>query len=267
MVDRQRRRGSGIILAGIIISGLLIQSYPVMGKVLQSVDSPRTGIILSGKKLTEVRVAEIEDQNLKNTAAKQEGQMQIEVSAGDTLWDLARYFGTTVQEIMKLNPDLKNPAYIQTGDKLWVVPGTSNEKEGNTTQLAYHSVSSRGGNNVSVSKEEFELLARVIYAEARGEDFEGQVAVGAVVLNRVESPYFPNTVREVIYQPGAFTAVNDRQIRLEPDEEAYAAAQAALNGQDPSNGALFYYNPELATDRWIKTRTVVKTIGNHKFSI
>ena len=117
-----------------------------------------------------------------------------------------------------------------------------------------------------VSKEDVELLTRVIHAEARGEDFEGQVAVGAVVLNRLKDPRFPKTIQKVIYQSGAFTAVYDKQIELEPDDESYKAAKAALEGQDPTNGAIFYFNPRIATDRWITTRPVIKTIGNHTFS-
>ncbi|MCG1024870.1 cell wall hydrolase [Dehalobacter sp.] len=116
-------------------------------------------------------------------------------------------------------------------------------------------------------QEDVILLAKIIYAEARGESFEGQVAVGAVVLNRVESPKFPDTIREVIYQPGQFTAVLDRQIELTPGDEAYKAALAALEGQDPSNDAIFYYNPQTATDNWIKTRSVVRNIGNHNFCV
>ena len=123
---------------------------------------------------------------------------------------------------------------------------------------------SRGG---KLLQEDLELLARVIHAEARGESFEGQVAVGAVVLNRVESPDFPMTIRGVIYQPRQFTAVDDGQIRLTPNKTSYRAAQAALEGHDPSNGAIFYYNPRIATDRWIRTRAVMLTIGNHDFCI
>lgn len=120
---------------------------------------------------------------------------------------------------------------------------------------------------VEVAQSEIDLLARVIYAEARGEDFEGQVAVGAVVLNRLKSSGFPDTIHDVVYQRGAFTAVVDKQIHLTPNEEAYKAAEAALRGEDPTGGALFYFNPKTATDQWIKSRAVIKTIGNHTFSI
>ena len=118
-----------------------------------------------------------------------------------------------------------------------------------------------------VSKEDVELLTRVIHGEARGENFEGQVAVGAVVLNRLKDPRFPKTIRAVVYQSGAFTAVEDKQIHLDPNDQSYKAAEAALSGLDPTNGALFYFNPRLATDRWITSRPVIKQIGNHTFSI
>ena len=111
------------------------------------------------------------------------------------------------------------------------------------------------------------LIAKCIYAEARGEIYEGKVAVGAVILNRVASPEFPNTVYGVIYQPWAFTAVHDGQINLEPDAICYQAAEDALNGWDPTYGSLFYYNPAVATSSWIFDRQVVTQIGNHVFAI
>jgi N-acetylmuramoyl-L-alanine amidase len=109
------------------------------------------------------------------------------------------------------------------------------------------------------------LLARVIYGEARGEPYKGQVAIGAVVLNRVKSPSFPNTIAGVIYQRGAFDAVSDGQINLAPNEAAVRAARDALSGWDPTNGCLFYYNPATATSRWMLSRPVLLRIGNHAF--
>ena len=122
-------------------------------------------------------------------------------------------------------------------------------------------------NSASQSSSDLYLLAKCIHAEARGEPYVGQVAVGAVILNRVESPEFPNTISGVIYQPWAFTAVNDGQINLEPNDTAYQAAQDALNGWDPTYGCLYYYNPETATSKWIYSRQVVITIGKHVFAI
>ena len=111
------------------------------------------------------------------------------------------------------------------------------------------------------------LLAKCVYAEARGEPYTGQVAVAAVILNRVASPDFPNTISGVIYQPWAFTAVNDGQISLEPDQTAYNAARDALNGWDPTYGCLYYYNPTTATSQWIYSRQTVVQIGEHIFAI
>ncbi|MBR7091536.1 MAG: spore cortex-lytic enzyme [Clostridia bacterium] len=110
-------------------------------------------------------------------------------------------------------------------------------------------------------------LAKCIHAEARGEPYTGQVAVGAVILNRVASSKFPNTIYGVIYQPYAFTCVADGQINLEPNQTAYNAARDALNGWDPTYGALYYYNPNTATSSWIWSRKVVVSIGKHNFAV
>lgn len=109
------------------------------------------------------------------------------------------------------------------------------------------------------------LLARVISAEARGEPYAGQVAVGAVILNRVEHPSFPSTVAGVVYQPGAFTCMVDGQIDQPVAESCVRAAQEALNGSDPSGGAIYYFNPSTATSSWIWSRPLIKIIGNHRF--
>lgn len=127
--------------------------------------------------------------------------------------------------------------------------------------------SSSGGNGSSYTSSDLYLLAKCIYAEARGESYTGQVAVGAVILNRVKSADFPNTVAGVIYQRHAFTAVSDGQINLEPDNTALNAASDALNGWDPTYGCLYYYNPAVATSSWIFGRQTVTTIGKHVFAI
>ncbi len=119
----------------------------------------------------------------------------------------------------------------------------------------------------SQSSNDLYLLAKCIYAEARGESYVGQVAIGAVILNRVKSSAFPNTVYGVIYQPWAFTCVSDGQINLEPNQTAYNAARDALNGWDPTYGAIYYYNPATATSSWIWSRKVVVTIGKHNFAV
>jgi N-acetylmuramoyl-L-alanine amidase len=167
------------------------------------------------------------------------------VSRGDNLCNIADNFGVSVEQLVRWN-NIKDPNHLSIGQDISVHKTYSTDDE--------------------IAAIDLDLLARVIYAEARGEDFEGQVAVGAVILNRLKDPKFPKSIRSVIYQPGAFTAINDQQIRLTPNDKARAAAQSALKGVDPTGGALFYYNPSLATDRWIRTRPVIKVIGNHTFS-
>jgi len=118
----------------------------------------------------------------------------------------------------------------------------------------------------STGSGEVQLLARLIYGEARGEPYEGKVAVGAVVLNRTIDSRFPKTVAGVIYQPGAFDAVDDGQINLAPDTSSLNAARDAMNGWDPSYGCVYYYNPNTATSSWIWSRPIIVVIGNHNFA-
>jgi len=118
----------------------------------------------------------------------------------------------------------------------------------------------------TVNQYEMDMLARVIHGEARGEPYAGQVAVGAVVLNRLRSPQFPDSIADVIFQPRAFTAVDDGQYWLTPDRTAYLAALDAVRGWDPTNGSLYYFNPDTATSKWIRTRTQTIKIGNHIFA-
>ena len=129
----------------------------------------------------------------------------------------------------------------------------------------YNSSNSSSSSSSSSNSSNLNLLARVIYGEARGEPYSGQVAVGAVVMNRVKSSSFPNTISGVIYQSGAFDAVRDGQINLTPDSTAKKAAQDALNGWDPSYGAIYYFNPSTATNKWIWSRPMTVTIGRHRF--
>ena len=128
------------------------------------------------------------------------------------------------------------------------------------------SLGSSSGGTTSNSGDAY-LLARLVYGEARGEPYTGQVAVAAVVLNRVRSSLFPNTISGVIYQSGAFTAVSDGQINLTPNDTAMRAAQDAMNGWDPTYGCLFYYNPRTATSAWIRSKTIKLTIGEHVFCV
>ena len=130
--------------------------------------------------------------------------------------------------------------------------------------MGIYSSSSSSGTSSSNSTN-LNLLSRLVYGEARGEPYSGQVAVAAVVLNRVSSSSFPNTVSGVIYQSGAFDAVSDGQINMTPDATAKKAAQDAINGWDPSYGAIYYFNPSTATNKWIWSRPVTVVIGKHRF--
>lgn len=128
-------------------------------------------------------------------------------------------------------------------------------------------ISENGGNSFygEYSSADYNLLARIISAEARGESYLGQVAVGAVVLNRIEHPSFPDTLSDVVYQKGAFSCLYDGQFYEEVADSAYSAARDAINGLDPSGGAIYYYNPSTATSKWMFSRPVITTIGSHRF--
>ena len=124
---------------------------------------------------------------------------------------------------------------------------------------------SSSNSSSSTNSNDLNLLSRLVYGEARGEPYTGQVAVAAVVLNRVKHSSFPNTISGVIYQNGAFDVVSDGQINLTPNDTAKKAAQDALNGWDPTNGAIYYFNPSTATNKWIWSRPMTVTIGKHRF--
>lgn len=171
------------------------------------------------------------------------------VGPGDTLYDLARDFSTSIGTILALNNKENN--FIRQGERL---------------KLPVHNLTDHQILNKRVSKQELNLLARAIHGEARGEPYLGQVAVAAVIINRVLSYQFPNTFAQVIYQRGQFSAVGDGQINLRPNQTAYRAAREALNGNDPTNGALYFYNPKTATRvGFFRGRRVITKIGNHLF--
>lgn len=171
------------------------------------------------------------------------------VGPGDTLYDLARDFSTSIGTILALND--KENSFLRKGEKI---------------RLPVHNLTDHQILNQRVSKQELDLLARAISGESRGEPYVGQVAVAAVIINRVLSRQFPDTFAEVIYQRGQFSAVRDGQINLTPNQTAYRAAREALNGSDPTNGALYFYNPRTATRvNFFKGRRVITKIGDHVF--
>lgn len=186
-------------------------------------------------------------------------------------------FGSTGSEVTKIQTRLKKWGYY-TGD-IDGIYGSSTVSAvkyfqranglridgiaGNETLAAIgiQSTESTAGSNQA----NIELLARAIYGEARGEPYTGMVAVGAVILNRVDSSKFPSTIAGVVYQPGAFDAVSDGQINLTPNQQSYNAARDAMNGWDPTGGAIYYFNPATATNKWIWSRPMTVTIGKHRF--
>ena len=145
-----------------------------------------------------------------------------------------------------------------------VPPATPQEQPKTVSTTAE---ASNSGSDSQADGIDLNLLARVIYAEARGEPLEGQVAVGAVLINRVRSPKFPNDLWSVVFKKGEFCTVRDGQIWLEPDATAYRAARMAKAGWDPTNGALYFYNPSKTTSAWIWSRTVTTRIGRHVFAV
>jgi len=150
---------------------------------------------------------------------------------------------------------------FQRKNKL-VADGIVGQKTANAMGIK---LSSSASSNSSQTSGDLYLMARAVYGEARGEPYQGKVAVAAVILNRVRNKDFPNTVSGVIYQPWAFTAVNDGQINMGTNDECIRACQDALNGWDPTYGCIYYYNPKTATNKWIHNRPIVTTIGKHVF--
>ena len=154
--------------------------------------------------------------------------------------------------------------YFQRKNGL-TVDGIAGTKTLQAMGIYNSSGNSSSGSSSSTNSNDLNLLSRLVYGEARGEPYTGQVAVAAVVLNRVKNSSFPNTIAGVIYQKGAFDVVSDGQINLTPNDTAKKAAQDALNGWDPSNGAIYYFNPSTATNKWIWSRPMTVTIGKHRF--
>ena len=195
----------------------------------------------------------------------------------DESFALSRY-GSSGNEVTQIQTKLKRWGYYTGsidgvyGSKTVAAVKWFQSKNGLTADgiagpatLAAMGITSSSTSGGSASNSDLNLLAHLIYAEARGEPYKGQVAVGAVVLNRVKSSSFPNSVAGVIYQKGAFSVVDDGQINLSPNTTAVNAARDALNGWDPTSGCIYYFNPATATSKWIWSRPYVITIGKHRF--
>ena len=192
------------------------------------------------------------------------------------------YYGSTGQEVIDIQVKLYNWGYYKGivdgiyGYETFTAVKSFQSKNGlavdgvagpqTLAALGLPSGAAPRGGGGGSSGSDADLLARLVHGEARGEPYEGKVAVAAVVLNRTSDSRFPKTIAGVIYQPGAFDAVYDGQINLAPDQASINAARDALNGWDPSYGCVYYYNPSTATSSWIWSRPIILTIGNHNFA-
>ena len=200
------------------------------------------------------------------------------VQSGDNSVSTLSKMGSRGDEVRRIQQKLKNWGYY-TGsvdgiygsqtqnavrkfqrDNGLTVDGIAGPKT-----LSYLGISSGSSGSGQYNSNDVYLLAKVIAAEARGESYVGQVAVGAVVLNRVEHSSFPDSIAGVVYQPGAFSCVNDSNWSVAPTAESQKAARDAINGWDPSGGAIYYYNPAKTSNQWIRSRPVIVTIGSHLF--
>lgn len=204
----------------------------------------------------------------------------IIIIAKDSIVEATSRYGSRGSEVRQIQTKLKNWGYYKGsvdgiyGSQTVAAVKSFQKKNGlkvdgiagsRTLKAMGINSSSSSSSSTSANSSNTNLLARIIYGESRGEPYAGQVAVGAVVLNRVKSSKFPNTIAGVIYQTGAFDAVSDGQINKSPDSTAIKAAKDALNGWDPSYGAIYYFNPSTATNKWIWSRPLTVVIGKHRF--
>lgn len=180
------------------------------------------------------------------------GTVKYTVQRGDSLYLIAQKYRVSIEALKSANGLTGNEIYP---GQLLVIPAVAT---GSTPEVS---------RQITLSREDIDLMARVVYAEARGEVYEGQVAVAAVILNRLKHPDFPKSISGIVYEQYAFESVANGQINQAPDANAYQAVQDALDGRDPSGGALYFWNPAYSTSEWIKTRTVIKQIGNHVFAV
>ncbi len=264
--------------------------YGVSVKELQAVNKLSGTLIRIGQtlRIPDSLVHDVEAGDNLSTIAKRykttvEAIKRANGLTGDTIYPNGKliiprgkaYQITTVEKNSESRQEIRNEPLIQKpesdlteGQDIRVERSDVDKGQENVDQGV--AASSDGKRRIKLSEEDIYLLAKLIHAEARGESMRGKIAVGAVILNRLESQDFPKTVREIIYQKNQhvyqFSPVEDGSINLEPNESAWRAAEAAVAGEDPTNGSLFFYNPDLATDEWIKTLPVSTVIGNHVFA-
>ncbi len=242
--------GPAVLAAAAVVSedSLDVDSSPLPSEqaadavsVLEKEFGSDAASLASGSSAAAPRVEKPKQQDQTN-------YISYRVVKGDSLYEIARFFGTIVAALMEIN-ELKTTT-IRVNQVLLVPDNGAKE----------YPV------GLWLTDQEVQWIAQMIHAEARGEPYLGQVAVGAVIINRVKSPKFPNTVKDVLFQDGAFQPIRNGTFYQAASEQAYRAALEALNGHDPTNGALFFFNPSISKDRFMHSRTPAITIGQHRFT-
>lgn len=249
---------------------VIAKNYKVGIKEIQRLNKLENHLIHPGQSLkiphsNKASIHNKEDKNDKvvhTEVQKIHNKYKHVVKKGDTLWELSIKYKSTVQEIKKRNGLKSN--VLRIGQVLMI-----SQTQLASRNLGYYPYVQRNfyESARAFSENDLKWLANIIEAEAGNQPYKGKVAVGSVVINRVEHPSFPDSIKAVIFQKNQFSPVaNGRIYRVKPDQESYRAAEAALNGEDPTKGALYFYNPRIATSNWIRTREVVVVIGHHNFA-
>lgn len=264
------RQASGRLFLLFLITGLLLLSWCRAGEVATTHRVAPNETLFLVAQLYNTNAAELAKANgITNPSLIYPGQVLTiptkihTVKAGETMWIISQKYGVSLPALISANPGI-SPYNIYPGQKLKIpVPGTASGEGG--------ALPSRGGRDYTsgFSQQEIDLFARLVYAEAAGESYTGQVAVAASVLNRIASPRYPNTIPGVIYQivDGycQYSPVLDGRINIPANKTVYQAVYDALGGWDPSNNALGFYNPSKTSNQWVRQQQVTTVIGNHIF--
>lgn len=263
------------LACGIALIVLVMMGVPTLGSwvyrinrgdsiflIAQKVDVPMEAVVKANN-LTTTRIKAGDKLIIPESTAATESLPKPQgwayrVKSGDTLYNIARRVDVSLDRLIQLNG--LTGTTIRPGQTLSIPYVTQ------ATRAVRAAASTASKKAPAVDSANVEALAHLIYAESRGEKFVGQVAVGAVIVNRLRSGRFAKTIPGIIYSPGQFCTVRDGQINLTPDAEAYQAARAALNGWDPTGGALYFFNPAKSTSRWIWSRPIITQIGSHVFA-
>lgn len=241
MIEQLERKQEGLVsISYLVLAILLIVQMSTISGVNESV--------FEQKEIPTILAEEIDSEDIEEVPVPYRSVTVYQVEPGDSLFWIAATYGISAQELQQLN-NLESDA-IRVGQRL-VVP---------IDHMKHYPA------GLTLSAQEVEWLAQMIYAEARGEPYLGQVAVGAVIINRILSSQFPNTLRGVLFQKNAFEPMQNGSFYMTPDENARKAALEALNGRDPTGGALFFFNPRQSTDLFMHSRAAKITIGSHRFT-